>query len=102
LEDQLVSEPFLSLEHEHGMDKDAGRQHLADKAANNTYSIAGNEVNITWEGEKASVTVAGASGNIEFEDKKAILTVTDVPFAFRPMKGMIEGQIRGLMKQIYG
>jgi len=97
-----VSEPFLSIEHEHGMDQEAGRKHLADKAAANTYSIAGNEVSITWEGDSANVAVAGASGTIEFADQKAILTVTEVPFAFRPMKGMIEGQIRGLMKQIYG
>jgi len=97
-----VSEPFLVLEHEHGMDAEAGKKHLADKAEANTYSIAGNQVAITWEGEKANVTVAGASGYIEFFDQKAVLTVVEVPFAFRPMKGMIEGQIRGLMKQIYG
>jgi len=65
-------------------------------------SIAGNQVSITWDGDKANVAVAGASGHIEFLDQKAILTVVEVPFAFRPMKGMIEGQIRGLMKQIYG
>ena len=97
-----MSEPFLTLEHDHGMDKEASKKHLADKVANNSYSIAGNEVSITWEGEKANVSVAGATGHIDFEDNKAILTVVDVPFAFRPMKGMIEGQIRGLMKQIYG
>ena len=96
-----MSEPFLTIEYEHGMDEETGRKHLADKAASNTYAIAGNEVAITWEGDKASLTVAGASGHIEFADKKATLTVTEVPFAFRPMKGMIEGQIRGLLKQIY-
>jgi hypothetical protein len=101
-EDEDVSEPFLRLEYEHGMDADAGRKFLAEKVAANTYSIAGNQLNVTWEGDKANVAVAGATGYIEFEDKKAILIVTDVPFAFRPMKGMIEGQIRGLMKQIYG
>ncbi|MBN1341825.1 MAG: polyhydroxyalkanoic acid system family protein [Phycisphaerae bacterium] len=97
-----MSEPFLVLEHEHGMDKEASKKHLTDKVATNTYSIAGNQVKITWEGEKANVSVAGASGHIDFLDNKAVLTVTEVPFAFRPMKGMIEGQIRGLMKQIYG
>jgi hypothetical protein len=94
-EDEDVSEPFLRLEYEHGMDADAGRKFLAEK-------VAANQLNVTWEGDKANVAVAGATGYIEFEDKKAILIVTDVPFAFRPMKGMIEGQIRGLMKQIYG
>jgi len=33
---------------------------------------------------------------------KVILTGMEVPFAFRPMKGMIQGQIRGLIKQIIG
>ncbi len=97
-----MSEPFLTLEHEHGMDADAGRQYLKEKAESGSYSIAGNKVSITWDGDLANVSVAGASGHIEFQDKKAILTVVEVPFAFRPMKGMIEGQIRGLMKQIYG
>jgi len=97
-----VSEPFLTLEYEHGMDAAASRKHLADKAASSTYTLAGNEVHITWEGDRANVSVAGAKGYIEFADNKAILTVTDVPFAFRPMKGMIQGQIRGLMKQIFG
>ncbi len=97
-----MSDPFLVLEHEHGMDAAASREHLKEKVENNTYAIAGNQLEITWDGERANVSVAGASGYIEFEDNKAILTVTDVPFAFRPMKGMIEGQIRGLMKQIYG
>lgn len=97
-----MAEPFLVLEHEHDMDADAGRKFLAEKAESNTYSIAGNQVQIAWDGDKATVAVAGASGFIEFEDQKTVLTVMEVPFAFRPMKGMIEGQIRGLLKQIYG
>ncbi len=97
-----MSEPFLTLEHEHDMDEAASRKFVDDKIAQNTYSLAGNEVRFEWEGDRANVTVAGAKGYIEFADKKAILTVTEVPFAFRPMKGMIQGQIRGLIKQIFG
>ncbi len=97
-----MADPFLVLEHEHGMDREAGMNHLKEKAETNTYAIAGNQLQLDWEGDKANVSVAGATGYIEFEDNKAILTVMEVPFAFRPMKGMIEGQIRGLMKQIYG
>lgn len=101
-EDSFVSEPFIKMEYEHTMDADASRKHFADKIASNTYSIAGNQVSFTWDGDKANVSVAGAKGFIEFADKKVVLTVMEVPFAFRPMKGMIQGQIRGLIKQIIG
>jgi hypothetical protein len=97
-----VSEAFLTVEQEHDMDAAASRKFFADKIASNTYAIMGNQVNFTWEGDRALVTVAGAKGYIDFNDKKVVLNVTDVPFAFRPMKGMIQGQIRGLMKQILG
>lgn len=96
-----MSEPVMKLEYEHGMDADASRKHLAEKAASQEYSLAGNKVNLGWDGDKATVSVAGAKGYIEFLDKKAVLTVTDLPLLFRPMKAMIEGQIRALMKKIY-